>query len=625
MGERWLVRSLLERERRSAVDSMSEAQQHELAQRDAALREAEYARAIAEKRMANLATHSKAAASYQSLCHQLDVATARSHELERSMRDLREASERQLEQQQRVIDDLHMELSRLQTSSTRQKVGLSWRVHTGVARRSLLSQALMMEREAAAHATHELKRIQEMRALERKQTIKALNRLHVLEVEQMRRAQEAEARNFAAKMLQRYMRRRRAKAEEHERQANVRADDIARLASVQVDAAKTAADVDRTTSKFRGMTMTVRDARGVEITLKDALVQMINSPAARAERGRVEALLAQHRGDAAEDAAAAVDDSGKYLRELRLGQPEAAALGIVSALKVDLLELFALCQKGVDAIRQEWEASGTDEDLECVDYVLNQPAGKSSKEFLNGVRDVGRNGERLEDFARKPEAVTAELTLAHVAALRLYTTACFKGINVPLRDPERTTPHPYPATVFFLADGIKRLRASHSAGQEQPGGAAGVTSGISGSSTRGNKRCPGGGGGGDGAGGGDEVLNLYRGMKDVTASADFERDGGSEPALMSTTSDPSVAVAYGQSKNSLLFKIVSRSIMTRGADITFLSAFPGEREFLFPPLTFLQPTGRPREVFRLQLQDAQGKPTKEHATFTVVEVEPVLA
>ena len=86
MGERWLVRSLLERERRSAVDSMSEAQQHELAQRDAALREAEYARAIAEERMANLATHSKAAASYQSLCHQLDVATARSHELERSMR-----------------------------------------------------------------------------------------------------------------------------------------------------------------------------------------------------------------------------------------------------------------------------------------------------------------------------------------------------------------------------------------------------------------------------------------------------------------------------------------------------------------------------------------------------------
>ena len=71
-----LFAELLERERRAAVDSMSEAQQHELAQRDTALREAEYARAIAEERMANLATHSKAAASYQSLCHQLDVATA---------------------------------------------------------------------------------------------------------------------------------------------------------------------------------------------------------------------------------------------------------------------------------------------------------------------------------------------------------------------------------------------------------------------------------------------------------------------------------------------------------------------------------------------------------------------
>ena len=36
-------------------------------------------------------------------------------------------------------------------------------------------------------------------------------------------------------------------------------------------------------------------------------------------------------------------------------------------------------------------------------------------------------------------------------------------------------------------------------------------------------------------------------MKNVNATDDFEREGGSEFAPMSTTSDPSVAVTYGES------------------------------------------------------------------------------
>ena len=31
--------------------------------------------------------------------------------------------------------------------------------------------------------------------------------------------------------------------------------------------------------------------------------------------------------------------------------------------------------------------------------------------------------------------------------------------------------------------------------------------------------------------------------------------------------------------------------MDRGADISWLSAFPGEAECLYPPLTYLRPTG----------------------------------
>ena len=32
--------------------------------------------------------------------------------------------------------------------------------------------------------------------------------------------------------------------------------------------------------------------------------------------------------------------------------------------------------------------------------------------------------------------------------------------------------------------------------------------------------------------------------------------------------------------------------MQRGASIQFLSAFPAEEEVLYPPLTFLKPTGK---------------------------------
>ena len=52
------------------------------------------------------------------------------------------------------------------------------------------------------------------------------------------------------------------------------------------------------------------------------------------------------------------------------------------------------------------------------------------------------------------------LSKAHVAALRLYTTAAYKTINNPLRDAGRTAEHPLPVTVYLLSEAIKRLRAA---------------------------------------------------------------------------------------------------------------------------------------------------------------------
>jgi len=80
-------------------------------------------------------------------------------------------------------------------------------------------------------------------------------------------------------------------------------------------------------------------------------------------------------------------------------------------------------------------------------------------------------------------------------------------------------------------------------------------------------------------------------------------------APMSTTYSLSTALFYSQSPHSVIFKIVTRSFMERGADVAWLSAFPNERECLFPPLTFLSPTGRVQCV---------------GDTFTIVEVTPRL-
>lgn len=76
----------------------------------------------------------------------------------------------------------------------------------------------------------------------------------------------------------------------------------------------------------------------------------------------------------------------------------------------------------------------------------------------------------------------------------------------------------------------------------------------------------------------------------------IELQGGTEVAPMSTTSDIRVACEYGMSDNSLLFKITVNNYLQYGAELRWLSVFPGEAEVCYPPLTFLQPTGKIQKV-----------------------------
>jgi hypothetical protein len=173
----------------------------------------------------------------------------------------------------------------------------------------------------------------------------------------------------------------------------------------------------------------------------------------------------------------------------------------------------------------------------------------------------------LADFVAAPNSREAELEEAHVLALRLYTTRAYLLINIPLRDGrhKKGEAHPLPVTVAFLAEAIRRLRAI---GAKQA-----------------NAHSP---------------VILYRGLKikNSTVPPAFFKEGGTEYAPMSTTNDLSVAVQYSlnTSRSSVLLRMVTKSFIERGADISYLSAFPGEAEVLFPPLTYLKPTGRTEDV-----------------------------
>jgi hypothetical protein len=51
-----------------------------------------------------------------------------------------------------------------------------------------------------------------------------------------------------------------------------------------------------------------------------------------------------------------------------------------------------------------------------------------------------------------------------------------------------------------------------------------------------------------------------------------------------------------------------------GADVQWLSAFPNEAEILYPPLTYLEPTGKTDEISVIR----EG----QTYTFNIIEVRP---
>ena len=98
---------------------------------------------------------------------------------------------------------------------------------------------------------------------------------------------------------------------------------------------------------------------------------------------------------------------------------------------------------------------------------------------------------------------------------------------------------------------------------------------------------------------------------------DFMTKGGTELGCMSTSANQQIAASFAgldgdECKCPLIFKFTTKDFISVGADIRFLSVYPEEKEFLYPPLTYLRPISLTKE-------EICGK------NVVVASVEPVLS
>ena len=89
---------------------------------------------------------------------------------------------------------------------------------------------------------------------------------------------------------------------------------------------------------------------------------------------------------------------------------------------------------------------------------------------------------------------------------------------------------------------------------------------------------------------------MYRGIADKKLPDEFWEankygvKGGVEAAFMSTTLEVDVAMGYAAGDGSKMGIVleIRQGMVNRGADISWLSQYPHERETLFGPLTGIE-------------------------------------
>ena len=213
----------------------------------------------------------------------------------------------------------------------------------------------------------------------------------------------------------------------------------------------------------------------------------------------------------------------------------------------------------------EWEF--VVEPRDNVDYP-HTPKDKSQWKMPYGkdwLGDHGREYVMLEKIMKLPEVAEAELKRGECIALRLYTGPNFNLYNAVLRRfpvdvYSSLEGNNYETTIFCIISGIAKLSKSTALPPDR---------------------------------------RVYRGLGGMILPEQFWGAtgfrGGIEPGLMSTTTNREIAVQYsGMRENrGTVFEIIVGRIDI-GADLSWISQYPGEKEILFPPLTCLEVIDEPR-------------------------------
>jgi ankyrin repeat protein len=186
----------------------------------------------------------------------------------------------------------------------------------------------------------------------------------------------------------------------------------------------------------------------------------------------------------------------------------------------------------------------------------------------------GRVIQSIDDLMQKPLARAAKLTHEEIIAIVMYTGPAYVLYNAVLRQspPEiyrvfKDSNNLFSTTIFVLVSAINKLsRCTNISPDTLLYRGLGGTSEFPDSFTQADTNC-------------------------ATPNALGYLDYG----FMSTSADKSVAVQYSGVKDgkpkAAILQIYPNSV-DRGADISEFSQYPGEREFLFVPYSFVQGEGR---------------------------------
>ena len=112
---------------------------------------------------------------------------------------------------------------------------------------------------------------------------------------------------------------------------------------------------------------------------------------------------------------------------------------------------------------------------------------------------------------------------------------------------------------------------------------------------------------------------------------DEQWSGGCEIAPMSTTRKLETALSYAAGQEQLIFRIKCDTPLSLPAHLGFVSCFPSEDEWLFPPLTQLTPTSpelalppfeEPPLQVKVRVKRKGGGEDKRSGTIRIVDVKP---